>query len=155
MAHPPTPPQTLGDAIRYFADPDIGLKFLVAIRWPDGVVCRRCGRAEPRFLAARRIWQCKSLHAHRQFSIKTGTILEDSPLGLEQWLPAAWLICNHDPMSSYELARALGVTQTTAWSMLDRIRRAWRPPAPYERFVTFMGQLIAVSKSEVQNPRQR
>ena len=143
----PQRPETLSDAIRYFADPDTCRNFLVAIRWPDGVTCRRCGRAEPRFIASRRIWQCKSLHDHRQFSIKTGTIFEDSPLGLDKWLPAAWLICNEESgVSSYTLARALGVTQATAWLMLRRIREAWDPPTSYEQFGAFMSRLITVPK---------
>jgi transposase-like protein len=118
-------PETMVDTIRYFADPDTCLSFLVGIRWPDGVVCPRCGRGEARFLASRRVWQCKSLHDHRQFSIKTGTIFEDSPLPLEKWLPAIWMIVNDkNGISSYEVARGLGVTQKTAWLMLHRIRLA-------------------------------
>ena len=156
MAKSQRRPETLADAIRYFADPDTGLTFLVAIRWPDGVTCRHCGRAEPRFIAARRIWQCKSIHDYRQFSIKTGTLFQDSPLGLEKWLPAAWSICNDDESvtSSYGLAQALAVTQPTAWSMLRRIRQAYRPPTPYERFVAFMKRLIAVPKADIDRARQ-
>jgi transposase-like protein len=121
-----TPPATLVEAIRYFADPGICLSFMVAIRWPGGnVTCPRCGKAEPRFLAARRIWQCGKAHERRQFSIKTGTIFEDSPLGMEKWLPAVWMIVNDkNGISSYELARAIGVTQKTGWFMLHRIRAA-------------------------------
>jgi transposase-like protein len=121
-----TAPETLLDAVRYFADPDVCLSFMVAIRWPDGVVtCPQCGRDEPSFLASRRVWQCKSVHDHRQFSIKTGTIFEDSPLGLEQWLPAVWMITNDkNGISSYEVARVLGITQKSAWFMMHRVRLA-------------------------------
>jgi transposase-like protein len=80
-----------------------------------------------RFLATRRLWECKSKHERKQFSIKIGTIMEDSPIGLDKWLPALWLLANDkNGISSYELARALGVTQTTAWFMLHRIREAMR-----------------------------
>jgi transposase-like protein len=92
-------------------------------RWPDGIVCPVCGRTEPTFLKNQRKWQCKSVHPKRQFSAKTGTIFEDSPLGLEKWLPAMWLVTNcKNGISSYELARALGVTQKTGWFMLHRLR---------------------------------
>lgn len=126
MDKPIVVPQTLLDTVNYFADPDICLSFLVAIRWPDGVVaCPHCRRTDPRFIASRRIWQCKALHDHRQFSVKVGTIFEDSPLGLDKWLPAVWMIANDkNGISSYEVARALGVTQKTAWFMLHRIRLA-------------------------------
>jgi hypothetical protein len=115
--NPLVPPKTLTDAIRYFTDPDTCLAFMVAVRWPDGnVTCPTCGRPEPRFLAARRVWQCGRAHPRRQFSVKVGTIFEDSPLGLEKWLPAVWMLANDkNGISSYELHRALGVTQKTAW----------------------------------------
>src|SRR5688572_3893543 len=95
MDKPFAPPATLLEAVRYFADPDTCLAFMVGIRWPDGnVTCPQCGHASPRFLAARRKWQCGRQHPKRQFSIKTGTIFEDSPLGMEKWLPAVWMIVN-------------------------------------------------------------
>jgi len=119
-------PKTLQDAIIHFADADNCLQFMVLHRWPDGVVtCPACGRKDVVFLANQRKWQCKSVHAKRQFSAKVGTIFEDSPLGLEKWLPAVWLICNSkNGVSSCEIARSLGVTQKTAWFMLHRIRLA-------------------------------
>lgn len=116
-------PQTLSEAIRYFANPDRALAFVVTLRWPSGVICPRCGGESPSFLTTRRIWKCKS--CRQQFSVKVGTIFEDSPLGLDKWLPALWLLANaKNGISSYELARALGVTQKTAWFMLSRIRLA-------------------------------
>ena len=116
-------PNTLAEAIRYFADADASFAFVVQLRWPSGVVCPRCGTDKPSFLSTRRIWKCKG--CKQQFSVKVGTIFEDSPLGLDKWLPALWLLANaRNGISSYELARSLGVTQKTAWFMLSRIRLA-------------------------------
>jgi len=119
-------PKTLQAAIQYFSNPDNCLKALVARRWPDGVVvCPTCGSKEVRFLATRRLWECKGKHARKQFSIKVGTIFEDSPLGLDKWLCAMWLIVNcKNGISSYEVGRDLGVSQKSAWHMLHRIRLA-------------------------------
>ena len=118
-------PKTLREAILYFNDPANCLKYMVERRWPDGVTCPVCGRMDVTFLAKLNRWQCKSAHAKRQFTAKLGTIFEDSPLGLEKWLPAVWLIANaKNGISSYELARGLGVTQKTGWFMLHRIREA-------------------------------
>lgn len=118
-------PKTLQEAIIYFANPDNCLTYMVAHRWPSGVTCPTCGRTDPSFLMKQGKWQCKSAHAKRQFSVKVGTIFEDSPLGLEKWLPAVWIITSaKNGVSSCEIARSLGVTQTTAWFMLHRIRCA-------------------------------
>jgi transposase-like protein len=118
-------PKTLTEAVVYFTDPDNCLNYLVGRRWPKGVICPRCGSDKVGFVASRRIWQCKTRHDHAQFSIKTGTIFEDSPLGLDKWLPALWMIGNdRNGISSWELHRGLGVTQKTAWFMLHRIRLA-------------------------------
>src|SRR5438132_755488 len=97
-----------------------------SIRWPDGVVkCPRCGSENISFLATRRIWKCKSAHEKQQFSIKVGTVMEDSPIKLDKWLGAFWLIANaKNGISSYELHRSIGVTQKSAWFMLHRIRLA-------------------------------
>ena len=120
-----TEPKTLQQAIIYFSNPQNCLDYLVARRWPDGVVCPTCGRTDVTFLAKQKKWQCKSAHKQRQFSVKVGTIFEDSPLGLDKWLTAVWLIVNcKNGISSYEIARALGVTQKTAWFMDHRIRLA-------------------------------
>ncbi len=116
-------PATLREAIIYFADPDKCITYMVAKVWPNGVICPTCGRSDVSWLANRKKWQCKSAHTKRQFSVKVGTIFEDSPLGLEKWLPAVWIITNSkNGVSSCELARSLGVTQPTAWFMLHRIR---------------------------------
>jgi transposase-like protein len=119
-------PKTLQQAMLHFADPDNCLAFMVKVRWPDGVVvCPTCGREDAVFLQNQRKWQCKAVHAKRQFSAKVGTIFEDSALPLDKWLIAIWMIANcKNGVSSYEIARALGVTQKSAWFMLHRIRLA-------------------------------
>lgn len=119
-------PKTLREAIIYFADADRCIAYMVAHRWPDGVViCPTCGRNDVTWLATQKKWQCKSAHAKRQFSAKVGTVMEDSPIGLEKWLPAVWIITSaKNGVSSCEMARTLGVTQQTAWFMLHRIRYA-------------------------------
>src|SRR5258706_6736402 len=124
MANEKTP-KTLQQAVIYFSNPDNCREYLVARRWPNGVTCPTCGRDDASYLANQKKWQCKSAHKQRQFSAKTGTIFEDSPLGLDKWLTAVWLITNaKNGISSYEVHRAVGVTQKTAWFMLQRIRLA-------------------------------
>lgn len=121
-------PRTLVEAIRYFSDPDVCLDFVARLRWPDGnPVCPTCGSDEVRFIATRRLWECKTKHPKRQFSIKVGTIFEDSPISLDKWLATIWMIANaKNGVSSYEIHRSIGVTQKTAWFMLHRIRLAMR-----------------------------
>src|SRR3954466_12973336 len=118
-------PKTLTEAVVYFQDADNCLNYLVARRWPNGVICPTCGDTDVGFIASRRMFQCKTRHPKAQFSVKVGTIFEDSPLSLSKWLPAVWMIANDkNGISSWELHRALGVTQKTAWFMLHRIRLA-------------------------------
>ncbi len=118
-------PQTLIEAIRCFSDPDVCLNYMVQSRWPSGVTCPTCGSTEISFISTRRIWKCKSKHAKQQFSVKVGTIFEDSPIDLDKWLAAMWMIGNaKNGVSSYELSRAIDVTQKSAWFMLHRIRLA-------------------------------
>jgi len=118
-------PKTLQEAIIYFSNPENCLHYLVAKRWPKGVVCPTCGSARVKFNPARRVWQCSSHHAKRQFSVKVGTIFEDSAIGLDKWLTAVWMVINcKNGISSYEVARDLGITQKTAWFMMHRIRLA-------------------------------
>jgi transposase-like protein len=122
-------PKSLQQAIIYFADPDNCLNFLVARRWPNGVVCPTCGSKDVSFVPSRRVWQCKTRHRKCQFSVKVGTIFEDSPIGLDKWLTAMWLIANcKNGISSYEIARDLKVTQKSAWFMLHRIRLTLQDP---------------------------
>jgi transposase-like protein len=119
-------PKTLREAILFFADYENCRKAVEAIRWPDGVVrCPQCGSNHVTYLAKQRRYKCYGKHPKAQFSLKVGTIFEDSAVGLEKWLPALWLLTNcKNGISSYELARALGVTQKTAWFMLSRLRLA-------------------------------
>jgi transposase-like protein len=118
-------PNTLTEAITYFSDPKTALNAFVQIRWPDGVCCPTCGSVAVSFLTNQNRWQCHAKHARRQFSAKVGTIFEDSALPLEKWLVAMWLEVNaKNSISSCELARALGVTQKSAWFMLHRVRHA-------------------------------
>src|SRR6266487_2210395 len=119
-------PKTLREAIIFFADYDNCHRAVMAIRWPDGIVrCPTCGSEHVTYLANQRRWKCYENHPMRQFSLKVGTVFEDSPIGFEKWLPALWLLTNcKNGISSYELGRALGVTQKTAWFMLSRLRLA-------------------------------
>lgn len=120
-------PQTLLAAVAYFSDPDRAHEYFVAVRWPHGIACPRmgCGSASVQYIKTRKLWRCKD--CKREFTAKVGTIFEDSPLPLTKWLPAVWMIsAARNGISSCELARALGVTQKTAWFMLHRIRLAMR-----------------------------
>ena len=117
-------PETLQQAMVYFADETRALDFMVSLRWPTGkVTCPHCQSERTTFLATQKRWKCKD--CRKQFSAKVGTIFEDSALGYAKWFPAFWLISNaKNGISSYEIGRALGVTQKTAWFMLQRIRLA-------------------------------
>jgi len=118
-------PETLLEAVSYFSNPENAFQFFKEIRWPNGARCPRCGSDKVTFLENARVWKCRTPHAKQKFSAKVGTIFEDSPIGLEKWLPAMWMTSNcKNGISSYELHRALGVTQKTAWFMLQRIRLA-------------------------------
>lgn len=127
-SQPITEPKTLQEAIVHFSDPDNCIAYMVARRWPDGVVkCPTCGRNDVAYIPARRVWQCKTRHKKCQFSVKVGTIMEDSPISLDKWLVAMWMIANcRNGVSSHEVKRALGVTQKSTWFMLHRIRWAMR-----------------------------
>lgn len=116
-------PKTLLEAVRFFTDLDRCTEFMAMIRWPEGVSCPYCSATRNSFNAKRRYWQCKD--CRKQFTIKTGSVMEDSPIGLDKWLPAIWMIVNaKNGVSSYEIHRALGITQKSAWFMLHRIRLA-------------------------------
>lgn len=118
-------PQTLQEVILYFSDPVNCREYVVSRRWPKGVTCPRCGSDKVTFLEKYNRWQCGRRHPRRQFTLKTGTIFEDSPLGMDKWLTAMWLVVNcKNGVSSWEIHRALGVTQKTAWFMDHRIRLA-------------------------------
>jgi transposase-like protein len=117
-------PSTLLEAIRYYSDEQVAFDYVVKLRWPTGKpVCPRCGCMDVSFLSTRNIWKCQA--CVRQFSVRVGSIFEDSPLPFSKWLPAIWLIVNSkNGISSCELGRAIGVTQKSAWHMLHRIRLA-------------------------------
>jgi transposase-like protein len=119
-------PKTLLEAITFFSNYENCRQFMIAIRWADGVVrCPYCDATKLTYLEKARVYRCYGNHSKQKFSLKVGTIFEDSAIGLEKWLPAAWLISNcKNGISSYELARALGITQKSAWHMLHRLREA-------------------------------
>ena len=117
-------PKTLQDAILFFSNPDNALEYMKRLRFPDGkVYCPRCGREDVVYLKNQRKWQCKTVHSKRQFSAKVGTVMEDSPIPADKWFTAVWMLSNcKNGVSSYEIAKAIGVTQKSAWFMLHRIR---------------------------------
>src|SRR5438067_4132568 len=118
-------PTSLQEAILYFANPDNCIDYVAIRRWPDGVACPGCASKKVSFNADRRTWKCGSHHPKREFSIKVGTIYEDSPIPLDKWLMATWMLTNcKNGVSSYEIARDVKVTQKSAWFMLQRIRLA-------------------------------
>ncbi len=121
----PGDPLTTEDAISLFSDPDYCVKYLAFCRWPEGrITCPVCGGSNLTWLARRRMWECRGGHPHAQFSVRSGTFLEDSHIGLGRWLMALWLVAERDAeISSYEIARRLGITQKSAWLMMRRIRR--------------------------------
>jgi transposase-like protein len=118
-------PKNLMQAVRYFSDLDVAHEFFAKVRWPDGVCCPHCGSVEVKYLAKYRRFQCSHNHKSRQFTVKTGTVMEDSALGLDKWAVGLWLEVNaKNSVSSYEIHRSLGITQKSAWFMLHRIRLA-------------------------------
>src|SRR6478609_1228325 len=121
----PKLPTTLQDAIKYFTDPQRCLDFAVALRWPNGPICPRCQSPEHSFIKPRSLWECKACKKH--YSVKVGTIREDSAMKLDKWLCSILKVVNaKNGVSSYEIHRSLGVTQKTAWFMMHRIRLALR-----------------------------
>src|SRR4051794_18292974 len=121
-------PTSLLDSVRYFSDLDVCHAYATRIKWPDGkITCPKCGGEHVGEIKSRRMFQCKNKDCRKQFSTKVGTIFEDSPLGLDKWFAAVWCIANaKNGISSCELARAIGVTQKSAWHMLHRIRLAMK-----------------------------
>jgi len=137
-------PKTLMEAIRYFGQPGVALAFAAKLRWPDGIFCGKCGEENPMFLKTAERWKCRG--CGNQFSVKKGSIMEDSPLPLDKWLCAIWMLANcKNGVSSYEIHRALGITQKSAWFMLHRIRHAMQAgtfaklTGPVEVDETFIG----------------
>ena len=119
-------PKTLQQAIKFFADFENCRQFMVAVRWPDGkVCCPQCGSQKVTYLKNARVYRCYEKHPLQKFSLKVGTVFEDSPIPLEKWLPAVWLLVNcKNGISSYEIGRDLGITQKSAWFMMHRVRLA-------------------------------
>lgn len=119
-------PTTLQEAIIHFADFENCKTFMVNLRWPDGkVLCPHCGSLNVDYLPNARVFKCYEKHDRQKFSLKVGTIFEDSPISLEKWLPVMWLVVNcKNGVSSWEIHRAMGVSQKTAWFMLQRARLA-------------------------------
>ncbi len=114
-------PKTFLEAIQYFSDEQTCIDELARLRWPEGSQCPACSAKEPYYLKTQKRWKCRD--CRRQFSVKLGTIFEDSPIPLQKWMPAVWLLTNcKNGVSSWEIHRDLGVTQKSAWFMLHRIR---------------------------------
>jgi transposase-like protein len=143
-------PQTLLESIQYFSDAENCRKFMISMRWLDGTVrCPSCGSEKVSYLEKAKLYFCPAKHPRQKFSLKVGTVMEDSPIGLDKWFPAMWLLCNSkNGISSYELSRSLGVTQKSAWFMLHRIRLAMQtgtitkignPETPIEVDETYVG----------------
>ena len=136
-------PKSLQEAILYFSNPDKCIDYLAVRRWPKRVICPTCGSEKVKFNPNRRLWQCSSHRPKRQFSVKVGTIYEDSPIGLDKWLTATWMLTNcKNGISSYEVARDLRLTQKSAWFMLHRIRLALQDE--------FFGSKLGGNGSEVE-----
>lgn len=121
-------PKTLLEAIQYFSKFENCRQFMISLRWPDGkVICPICGSDKVAYLEKSRLYYCNTRHPRQKFSLKVGTVIEDSPIGLDKWFPAMWLLANcKNGISSYELAKSVGVTQKSAWFMLHRIRLAMK-----------------------------
>ncbi len=133
MVQPIKTPTSLIEAASRFADPEFAFAYLVAQRWPGKVACPRCGTIDPHFIKSRKLWRCAG--CKQQFSVRTGTILEDSPIPVGKWLIAIWVMANSkNGVSSCELARTLGITQKSAWHLVHRIRLAMEAKPPFRRF---------------------
>src|SRR5271156_199087 len=143
-------PQTLQQAIQFFTDYENCRQFMIAVRWSDGKVrCPACNSEKVTYLEKARLYRCYGDHPKQKFSLKIGTVYEDSPIPLEKWLPATWLLANcRNGISSYEIGRAIGVTQKSAWFMMHRIRLAMQsgtfvkmggPGSEIESDETFVG----------------
>lgn len=147
MAAEKTTPQTLLEVIRHFADVDRATAYFAHLRWPDGFACPACGKREFSYLKTRRLWKCKA--CKKQTSVKKGSIFEDSPIGLDKWLPALWLVANcKNGVSSCEVARDLGVTQKTAWFMLQRIRLAMQTGS-FEKYAEKFDGAVEVDETYI------
>jgi transposase-like protein len=141
-------PQTLQQAIQFFADYENCRQFMIAVRWADGKVrCPYCNSEKVTYLEKARLYRCYEKHPKQKFSLKIGTVYEDSPIPLEKWLPATWLLANcRNGISSYEIGRALGVTQKSAWFMMHRIRLAMQSGS-FQKFGGGMNSEVEVDET--------
>src|ERR1700688_1909739 len=138
-----TQPKTLQQAIRYFSDEQVCIDTIAAIRWPNGPTCPKCSHKEHYYLATQKRWKCRK--CAKQFSVKVGTIFEDSPIPLDKWLAALWMLVNcKNGISSYEVGRDLGLTQKSAWFVLHRLRLALQN----QSFVKLGGEGMGVEVDE-------
>ena len=117
-------PRTLSEALAYFSCVERCRTYLVSRRWPSRVTCPRCGSSAVYLDAGRSGWECKTRHPKRKFTLKTGTVFEDSALGLDKWLIAIWMVANVKNVGPRQLASSIGITHKTAWFMLHRVRLA-------------------------------
>jgi hypothetical protein len=142
-------PKTLLEAVQYFSSEETCINYLASKRWTDGVaVCPTCGKKGAGFLTNQKRWQCSNRHPKRQFSIKVGTVMEDSLIGLEKWLPVMWLIANcRNGISSWAIHRELGITQKTAWFMLQRVRLAMQDDMSGGKLGGPMGSVVEVDET--------
>jgi transposase-like protein len=141
-------PKTLLEAIQYFSDEQVCIDTAAEMRWPDGVKCPECWTKEPYYIKTQKRWKCRNCRI--QFSVKRGSIFEDSPIALSKWLPALWLLVNSkNGVSSHELSRSLGVTQKTAWFMLQRLRLVVKPKNMGTKFGSNNGGEVEVDESFV------
>jgi transposase-like protein len=116
-------PKTLQSAIKYFSDEQVCIDTIAVLRWPDGPACPTCGHKEHYYLKTQKRWKCKE--CYKQFTVKLGTVFEDSPISLDKWLIALWMLVNcKNGISSYEVGKYLGITQKSAWFVLQRLRLA-------------------------------
>lgn len=141
--------RSLQEAVLYFANPVNCREYLVARRWPDGVICPRCGKSNVLFLEKYNRWHCREKHDAPQFTLKTGTIFEESPISLDKWLLAMWQIVNcKNGISSYEIAKAVKVTQKSAWFMLQRLRLALQNKPSFGKMTKLGGKDSEVEVDE-------
>ncbi len=117
------PFETLFQMMAAFPDEQAAIDHFTAIRWRDGAYCPLCGSTKVYHFSDQRTHKCGD--CRKRFSIKVGTIFEDSKIELRKWMMAIWLITSHKKgIASTALAKDIGVTQKTAWLMLHRLRYA-------------------------------
>lgn len=139
-------PKTLQEAILHFSDEQVCIDAVAKMRWPEGAYCPACLAKEPYYLKTQKRFKCRD--CRRQFSVKLGTIFEDSPIPLQKWLPAMWMLCNcKNGVSSWEIHRALGITQKSAWFVLHRLRLALKGYMPYHKLGGTDGGAVEVDES--------